>query len=198
MTNGAGARGEGRGDSGDPAERIIADLRTGLAELRCVGAERLVRRGVSMGHLHLISMLDRHGELAMSRIADLLDVSLSNATGLIDRMAERGLVERARMPDDRRVVLVRVTPLGREILDEIEVLRNDVILKILAHLSPIQLERLAQAIDDLHGAIDAVRVAEPDLLNHDHASPGIHSRPHGQPTHSAGPVPTAASPEGRN
>ena len=46
----------------------------------------------------------------MSRLAELLDVSLSNATGIVDRMEERGLVERVRVPDDRRVVLVRIGP----------------------------------------------------------------------------------------
>ena len=45
----------------------------------------------------------------MSRLAEMLDVSLSNATGLIDRMEERGFVERIRVPEDRRVVLVRIT-----------------------------------------------------------------------------------------
>ena len=45
--------------------------------------------------------------MPMSRLAEMLDVSLSNATGLIDRMEERGFVERIRVPDDRRVVLVQ-------------------------------------------------------------------------------------------
>ena len=49
----------------------------------------------------------------MSRLADMLDVSLSNATGLIDRIEERGFVERIRVPSDRRIVLVRITAAGR-------------------------------------------------------------------------------------
>ena len=69
-----------------------------------MGGDRMRQGRVSMTHLHILSMLDHHGELPMSRLADLLDVSLSNATGLIDRMEERGLVERVRDPDDRRVV----------------------------------------------------------------------------------------------
>ena len=66
-----------RGATAPPADetaaRIIADFRTLFREIRCVGSERLVRKGISMGHLHLMSMLDRHGEMAMSRLADLLD-----------------------------------------------------------------------------------------------------------------------------
>ena len=45
----------------------------------------------------------------MSRLADMLDVSDSNASGVVDRLEERGYVERIRVPNDRRVVLVRAT-----------------------------------------------------------------------------------------
>ena len=62
-----------------------------------------------MTHLHVMWRLEEPGELTMSRLAEFLDVSLSNATGLVDRIEERGLVERSRVPDDRRVVLVRLT-----------------------------------------------------------------------------------------
>lgn len=151
--------------------RIIAQFRTSLGELRCVASERLVRQGVSMGHLHLMSMLHRHGELPMSRIAELLDVSDSNATGLIDRMEERGLVERVRPPEDRRVVLVRVSDAGRQVLADVEVLRDDLVLRILARLDTPRLTRLAQAMEDVRGAIEAIAADEPELFAHSHAHP---------------------------
>ena len=66
-----------------------------------------------MPHFHLMSMLDRHGPMTMSRIAELLGVSVSNVTGIIDRIEERGLVERIRNPNDRRVVHVPLTDAGR-------------------------------------------------------------------------------------
>jgi DNA-binding MarR family transcriptional regulator len=176
----------------EAVERIITHLRAGLGELRCVGSERLVRRGVSMSHLHVMSMLDRHGEMAMSRIADLLDVSFSNATGLIDRMEERGLVERVRVADDRRVVLVRVTDAGREILAEVEVLRNDILVRILDRLNPAQLNRVLHAVEDLRAAIAAVVSADPAVFNHDHAQGAGH---HALADRSA--TVAAASPEGR-
>ena len=61
----------------------------------------------------------------MSRLAEMLDVSMSNATGLVDRMEERGLVERVRVPDDRRVVLVRPTQAGLGLVDEAELVKSD-------------------------------------------------------------------------
>lgn len=157
--------------------RIIADLRAGFAELRCLGSERLLKRGVSLAHIHLLSMLERHGEQPMSRIADLLDVSLSNATGIVDRLEERGFVERRRVPDDRRMVLVRTTAQGSLLLAELEVLKNDVVQAVLDQLDPTQLERLERALDDLRTAIAATLDSRPELLSHAHGHHGTEASP---------------------
>ncbi len=103
----------------------------------------------------------------MSRLADLLDVSLSNATGLIDRMEERGLVERVRVPSDRRVVLVRASADGIKIRDEIEALKLDRMRSILARLGPDKLERILGAVGDL-------RTAVVDEIGTDHLAEHVH------------------------
>jgi DNA-binding MarR family transcriptional regulator len=150
-------------------DRIIADFRTAMAELRCIGSERLLRLGVSMSQLHVMSMLDRHGDMPMSRLAEMIDISLSNATGLIDRMEERGFVERVRVPDDRRVVLVRITESGRKLLDDIEVLRAETLRTVLDRLDPDQLDGIARATTDLRDALAAV-AATPGATEHDHTT----------------------------
>jgi DNA-binding MarR family transcriptional regulator len=143
-------------DGRDVVERIMDEFHVAMRQLRCAGTEQLVKAGVSMTHLHVMGLLSRHGETSMSRIAEHLDVSLSNATGLIDRMAERGLVERVRVPDDRRVVLVRLSETGQSQLDAQENLRRDLLQKILARLDASQLERLSQSLADIHEAVSGV------------------------------------------
>lgn len=138
-----------------PSRRIAARLHDMIAGFRCAGTGRLVKAGVSMTHMHVMWLLQHHGDLAMSRLAELLDVSFSNATGIVDRMEERGLVERVRVPDDRRVVLVRIAARGFEALDEMEAVKQDRLGAILAHLDEPQLERVAAALDDLRGAVAA-------------------------------------------
>lgn len=153
----------------DLTDRIIADIRGVMAELRCIGSQRLLRLGVSTSQLHVMSVLDRHGSMPMSRLAEMVDVSLSNATGLIDRMEERGFVERVRVPDDRRIVLVCITDAGRRLLDDVEVLRADTLRLVLGRLGPDQLEGIARATADLRDAVAAVAEA-PDALGHDHTA----------------------------
>jgi DNA-binding MarR family transcriptional regulator len=140
--------------SSDPlVDSIVGELHGMIGSLRCAGTGRMVKAGISMTHLHILWVLDHHGELPMSRLADLLDVSLSNATGLIDRMEERGLVERVRVPDDRRIVIVRESPDGVRIRDEIEALKQDRMRSILGRLTPNQLDRILGAIGDLRAAM---------------------------------------------
>ena len=157
---------------------IISDIRTAFGELRCVGSERLVKAGVSMTHLHVLSMLDHHGEMPMSRLAELLDISFSNASGLVDRLEERGLVERVRDLHDRRVVIARLSTGGRAVLEEVQVLKEDLIRSILGTLDAAQLDGVAQAIRDLRDAALSVSASQPELAAHWHA----HSHPHPTPS----------------
>ena len=174
----AGLPPEGR----ELVERIMDEFHVAMRELRCAGTERLVKAGVSMTHLHVMGLLSRHGETSMSRIADLLDVSLSNATGLIDRMAERGLVERVRVDEDRRVVLVRLSQGGQAQLDELEILRRDMLQKILGRLDPTQLKRLSKSLNDVHAAITSlVETDGPAALGTTHEHGHLHPNAHGYP-----------------
>jgi len=132
---------------------VVGELHQMIGSLRCAGTGRMVKAGISMTHLHILWVLEHHGDVTMTRLAELLDVSLSNATGLIDRMAERGLVDRDRVENDRRVVIVRASAEGARIRDEIEALKQDRMRSILGRLEPAQLGRVLAALSDLRGAV---------------------------------------------
>jgi DNA-binding MarR family transcriptional regulator len=148
-------------------DAIVGDLHEMIGSLRCAGTGRMVKAGISMTHLHILWVLEHHGDLTMSRLAELLDVSVSNATGLIDRMEERGLVERSRVPSDRRIVLVRASAQGDRIRDEIEALKQDRMRAVLGRLEPSSLGRVLAAISDLRAAV----VAE---IGTDHLAEHLH------------------------
>jgi DNA-binding MarR family transcriptional regulator len=154
------------------AEAALAELGRAVGTLRCAGSQRLVRLGVSMTHFHVLTLLRHHDAMPMGRLADILDGSLSAVTGIIDRMEERGLVERVRVPADRRVVLVRPTEAGMALVDEAELVRSDIIAAALDRLSDDQLDRLSAAVADLHAAVLAELASAPgnypELVQHHH------------------------------
>jgi DNA-binding MarR family transcriptional regulator len=148
-------------------DAVVEELHEMIGMMRCAGTGRMVRSGISMTHLHILWLLEHHGDLTMGRLAELVDVSLSNASGLVDRMEERGLVERIRVPDDRRIVLVRVSPEGARMRDEIEAIKQDQMRSILGNLDLEQLKRLLGAVTDLRGAV-AHEIGQDHLQVHVH------------------------------
>lgn len=138
-----------------PIAAIAAGIHDMIAGFRCAGTGRLVKSGVSMTHMHVMWLLEHHGDLSMSNVAELLGVSLSNATGIVDRMEERQLVERVRVPDDRRVVHVHLAAGGLQALEEIEAVKQDRIQAILGQLDQVKLERVVAALNDIREAVVA-------------------------------------------
>jgi DNA-binding MarR family transcriptional regulator len=146
----------------DATSDIIADFRATMSQLKCASSERLLRLGVSMAQLHILYTLERTGEMTMSHLADVLDVSFSNATGLIDRMEERGFIERYRVETDRRMVLVRVTPAGKTMLGEVDALSDELMRSVLERLPVAQLIGVANAFSALREAVDSTVGPMPD------------------------------------
>jgi len=136
-------------------EEIVTEVAAWVGELRCASMGRLVQGTVSMSQMHVLWLLQHHGEMPMSRLAVLLDVSLSNATGIIDRMAERGLVERVRVPDDRRVVLVRPAYAGREQISMIESSKRDGMRAVIGRLPKAERPIVLAALRSLRRALSA-------------------------------------------
>jgi MarR family transcriptional regulator, organic hydroperoxide resistance regulator len=140
--------------SADPYAPIIADFRAAMSQIKCASSERLVRMGISMAQLHILYTLQRSGEMPMSRLADVLHVSLSNATGLIDRIEERGFVERTRVPEDRRVVMIRVTDAGRRMLEEVDAISSDLLRSVFGRIGRSQLATVGRAMTELRRGLE--------------------------------------------
>jgi DNA-binding MarR family transcriptional regulator len=69
--------------------------------------------------MHLLRLLEPDEPLPMSRLAGALRCDPSNVTGIVDRLEERGLIERHTSPGDRRVKMLALTPEGAVVRDHI-------------------------------------------------------------------------------
>jgi DNA-binding MarR family transcriptional regulator len=99
-----------------------------------------MRGSHSLVHLHVLTVLESQGPLSMGRLADALDVSVASATGIVDRMEQRGLVERRREPDDRRVVLVHPTEAGQAVFGKMAVERRHLVAWALERMTDRELK----------------------------------------------------------
>jgi DNA-binding MarR family transcriptional regulator len=147
-----------------------------MNQVKCASSERLVRMGISMAQLHILYTLQRGGEMPMSRLAEVLHVSLSNATGLVDRIEERGFIERTRVPEDRRVVVIRVTDAGRRMLDEVDALSSDLLRSVFDRIGPTQVASVGRVFAALRRGLEEAT--------------GVPSNPHADSTLAPRPTST--------
>lgn len=87
----------------------------------------------------------------MGELAGLLHCDNSNITWIVDKLSERGLVERRPSPGDRRVKLVALTPKGQELSDELA-RRRAVPPPELLSLSAKELKLLGELVDKISPA----------------------------------------------
>ena len=79
----------------------------------------------------------------------ILSQSSGNVTAVIDQLERRGLVERDKRSDDRRMNEVRLTSGGREVIGEFLPHHLDVIAQEFSVLSPQELQTLASLLKRL-------------------------------------------------
>jgi DNA-binding MarR family transcriptional regulator len=116
------------------------------------------KHGLSEGRLHVLFQLAAAPDhkLPLGELAEQLDVTPRNVTGLIDHLERDGLVERVDEPDDRRLTYARLTVAGGK---RIEGMRGEGLhwqMKIASGLSIQELEQLRHAclklIENMTGA----------------------------------------------
>ena len=70
---------------------------------------------LSPAQCHLLNLIEPDRPMTMGELAGALSCDASNVTGLVDRMESRGLLTRSPAPEDRRVKVLNLTPLGAKI-----------------------------------------------------------------------------------
>ena len=118
------------------------DLRSQAEELaqiamelqRCLFArlsKEINRGSVSFPQFFLLTYLEKSSAITMSDIAAKMGHTTAAATGLVDRLERLGFVGRAHAEDDRRKVIVRITPKGSNLVSRI---RQDIVDAIMTLL----------------------------------------------------------------
>lgn len=96
------------------AIEALTALRMAGRSLRQLQERWADQHHLSEGRLGVMFRLMRCGDTPLGDLAEALDSTPRNITGLVDHLERDGLVERVPDPDDRRSVRARLTEKGRE------------------------------------------------------------------------------------
>ncbi|BAD41412.1 MarR family winged helix-turn-helix transcriptional regulator [Symbiobacterium thermophilum] len=101
---------------------------------------------MSMSQMIVLKALKARGPLQVTEVANELTVTLSAATGLVDRLVKAGFAERERDQRDRRVVWVRITPEGEQALEAAIQRRRAAFREMVKNLTEAELEQLCDIL----------------------------------------------------
>jgi DNA-binding MarR family transcriptional regulator len=163
----------------DAMLRAIVDELTNWNPRERMGMFRKWLEGsLSIVQLHVLTVLETAGPLPMGKLADALDVSVASATGIVDRMEQRGLVERRHDETDRRIVLVHPTDAGRAVFNDLAEMRRAGLINILDRLTNDELKALLVGLRAMSKA-RAAQLAEAQAAFGPDAKAGVTSARNG-------------------
>lgn len=104
-------------------------------------------------HVHALFLISEEEGLTMKKFADSLRVSSPSATSLVNRLVKMQWVGRLHDEENRKLVRIRLTPLGKRILKEKHDRRREVLRHVFGHLSRSEQLQLARLHEKLSRAI---------------------------------------------
>jgi DNA-binding MarR family transcriptional regulator len=130
------------------SEQLDAIMRAAEVMVSVVAESALsVDDVVSAPQLRILVLTANRGPITVGTVANALGVHASNATRLVDRLVGRGLVDRRDAPQDRRTVILSLTPKGHDLVESVMAHRRAALARVLDHMSSTERAGLATALD---------------------------------------------------
>ena len=116
--------------------------------------EERMPAGVAAGEGHLLTYLVPYGPCPVSELVRVFGMKHSTMTSVLDRLEERGLVERKANPEDKRSFLIGLTRKGQSTAARVNVLVEEIEREIGKRLTKQELagfQRVMEAVGEATG-----------------------------------------------
>ena len=113
----------------------------GLLELNVAVLEQM-EKSIGLAQLRALQSLERLGPSLVTELGTDLDMLVSTASRLSDRLADAGLITRRVSPANRRATQLELTDAGRAVLHELINIRTSALAKVTERMTEEQREAL--------------------------------------------------------
>lgn len=131
-------------------------LEQSLRQLRALVAQRPAAWAdldLTMIQLKAVFFIHTHQPLTVTRLGKVMGIHLASASALADRLVRAGYVSRTPDTHDRRQVRLALTPLGDQLLQQLEDRSTEQLHSALERMSPRGRQALDLALRELIGLV---------------------------------------------
>ena len=143
----------------DLKRQLIAQLVESSRLLRNYIDHRAKSRGTTRAQWIVLFRLRQQEGLSQVDLADVLELQPISLVRLLDRLVEHGLLERRHDPRDRRANRLFLTPGGRQLVDDLDSLRDSIASDVMQDIPADAIETSLETLKDIKDRIKGL--AEP-------------------------------------
>lgn len=107
-------------------------------------------KDVSMTEIHTIEAIGLEGGRTMGEVAYDLRITVGTLTTAINKLIKKGYVERKRIEEDRRVVLVSLTDAGKDVYKKHYVFHEEMVKSMTGLFTSQEKEVITVALEKLN------------------------------------------------
>lgn len=115
---------------------------------------------LTMPQLKALVAIGLRGPMRLNHLAEAIGATPTGVTGIVDRLAERGYLERSSDPSDRRATVVALRAPGEAVLTEMYAAGREDIQRVLAGMADDDLDDVERGMRALLRAIRASLAAD--------------------------------------
>lgn len=125
--------------------------------LRLLTSVEALGQDYSFSQAMILQTLLMHREFRMNDLARFLGLTKANASGLVDRLAKKGLIARRQGKDDRRVVIVYLTPKGQKAARGLARVHRQGLAKMMQRIRQSDLKVFIQTLEQMAMGLSETR-----------------------------------------
>ena len=146
-------------DLNDLKRQLVSQLVESSRLLRNYIDHRAKDRGTTRAQWIVLFRLRQQEGLSQVDLADVLELQPISLVRLLDRLVEHGLLERRHDPRDRRANRLFLTARGRQLVDDLDSLRDSIATNVLQDLPAEEIQTSLKTLRDIKDRIKGL--AEP-------------------------------------
>jgi len=129
----------------DAYRKLLRGVRAVIARIE----PRLAAFGLTATQFGVLEVIWHSGPASQRELGRKALTSPGNMTDVVDKLEERGLVRRTRLPADRRAIQVELTQAGRSLIEPLFEQHAGDVAAGMRGLTPLELEQLADLLAKL-------------------------------------------------
>jgi MarR family transcriptional regulator, transcriptional regulator for hemolysin len=146
----------------DLKRQLVSQLVESSRLLRNYIDHRAKTRGTTRAQWIVLFRLREQEGLSQVDLADVLELQPISLVRLLDRLVEHGLLERRQDPKDRRANRLFLTDRGRQLVDDLDSLRDAIATDVLDDIPDQRIEASLRTLRDIKDRIKSLG-EDPDV-----------------------------------